>query len=60
MKSTYDVNKSSNHMSDTKKMSDKYLNDLANKLFKSLVEPVKFDRRLLDLGYKPKDLKKIY
>lgn len=41
----------------TKALSDRYLNDLANKLFKSLVEPIKYDRRLIDLGYKPKDLK---
>lgn len=34
------------------------LTKLANMLTKTLVEPIKYDRRLLDLGYKPKSNKK--
>lgn len=30
------------------------LTKLANMLTKTLVEPIKYDRRLIDLGYKPK------
>lgn len=57
MKNNQEINLKNNQIDNTKKLSDKYLIELANKLHKTLVEPIKYDRRLIDLGYKPKDLK---